>query len=259
MTICIAAISKEEINNKEEEYIVFAVDHMLSNNLLGEFEHDIKKYHQINQSTVLMLSGRAHLMEYFTELENSNENIDDILEVLKTKFKEKRLEIIQSKILDPSLMDLEFIKENLDKEFKNSLVKYAYREILSTQLDTTILLAGFKRNKAKIFELSDTGVINLRTINFHAIGSGSIQALNALLFQNHSIKEDLKTTIYNVFKAKKNAEVMQGVGKETELGYLSKDGVILLKKKDLNTLENIYNCELNYGKNHKNLRNLKLR
>jgi len=259
MTICIAAISKEEINNKEEEYIVFAVDHMLSNNLLGEFEHDIKKYHQINQSTVLMLSGRAHLMEYFTELENSNGNINDILEELKTKFKEKRLEIIQSEILEPSLIDLDFINENINKEFNNSLIKYIFHEILNTQLDTSILLTGFEGNKAKIFELMDNGVSDLRTINFHAIGSGSIQALNTLLFQKHSIKEDLKTTIYNVFKAKKNAEVMRGVGKETELGYLSKDGVILLKKKDLNTLENIYNCELNYGKNHEELKNLKLR
>jgi len=39
---------------KEKEHIVFAVDHMLSNKFLGEFEHNINKYNLINKNTVLM-------------------------------------------------------------------------------------------------------------------------------------------------------------------------------------------------------------
>jgi len=254
MTICISAICTE----KGKEHIVFAVDHMLSNRFLGEFEHSINKYNLINNNTILMLSGTANLMEYFTCLDNVESNFYDILNEIKSKFKEKRLEMIQTSVLDQMDINFDFMKENLNKEFKNPLIKVMFDEVLSTRLHTTLLLVGFDNAKAKINEISDGGTNDLRTINFHAIGSGSTQAFNTLLFQKQSINENLITTIYNVFKAKKNAEAMQGVGKETDLGYLNTKGVKMLNEKDLNNLENIYNNELTYGKTHEDLKNINL-
>jgi len=51
---------------------------------------------------------------------------------------------------------------------------------------------------------------------------------------------------------------MQGVGKETELGYLNKKGVKMLNNEDLNNLENIYKDELSYGKTHNDLGKINL-
>lgn len=98
---------------------------------------------------------------------------------------------------------------------------------------------GFEDGKAKISEIVDTCIEDYGQINFNTIGSGSIQAQNTLLFQHHSRQDDLKTTLYNVYKAKKNAEVMQGVGKETDIGYLSQNGVKMLDGKSINILDEI--------------------
>ena len=78
--------------------------------------------------------------------------------------------------------------------------------------------------------------------------------MNTLLFQKHSKNDDLKTTLYNVYKAKKNSEAMQGVGKETEIGYLNKKGIKMLNEKNIKILNNIYHAELNFGKENKKLR-----
>ena len=55
MTICIAAIGRDEIGN---EFIVFATDHMISIDNLGQFEKTIEKHKKINDNTVAMLAGR---------------------------------------------------------------------------------------------------------------------------------------------------------------------------------------------------------
>lgn len=68
----------------------------------------------------------------------------------------------------------------------------------------------------------------------------------------------MKTTLYNVYKAKRNAEVMQGVGKETDIGYLNEKGIVMLDKKSINILDDIYAVELNYGKNHERLNDLNI-
>ncbi len=116
---------------------------------------------------------------------------------------------------------------------------------------------GFENNRAKISEVGDTGIENYTMINFHTIGSGSIQAQNTLLFQNHSKDDDLKTTLYNVYKAKKNSEAMQGVGEETDIGFLTSNGLVMLNEKNVKILDEIYNLELNCGKEHEKLNDLK--
>lgn len=49
---------------------------------------------------------------------------------------------------------------------------------------------------------------------------------------------------------------MQGVGKETEIGFLNNDGIHMLNSKNLKILDEIYNVELNCGKKHHKLNDL---
>lgn len=51
---------------------------------------------------------------------------------------------------------------------------------------------------------------------------------------------------------------MQGVGKETDIGYLTKDEIIIINQENINILDELYNTELNYGKKNKKLLNLNL-
>ena len=224
----------------------------------GEFEHPIKKYREINKNTIGMIAGDALLMDFFMDLENYNSEYKSIKESIKSKFKEKRLEIIQNTVLDTFLINVEFIRENLTEKIQNPLMGNIYQEVLGVKLNSAILLIGFDDDYGQMTEIGEEGISNFRNINFHAIGSGAQQAQNTLLFQKHSSEDNLTTTLYNVYKAKKNAEVKQGVGKETELGYLNKKGMNMLNKKNLNILDDIYLFELDCGKTHENLNNIEL-
>ena len=253
MTICISAICTE--NNKEN--VVFAVDHMITTGI-GQFEHDICKYKFLTDHTVGMLAGNALLMDYFLEEDYSGRSYSEIQFTIEEKFKQKRLEKIQKEVLDVFKIDWDDINEILKKPITNEFQRVILKNIIRTELDTAILLIGFEDGKAKISEIVDSGIDSYDQIYFNTIGSGSIQAQNTLLFQKHSKQDDLKTTLYNVYKAKRNAEVMQGVGKETDIGYLNENNIIMLDKKSIGILDEIYNIELNYGREHEKLNDLNI-
>ena len=252
MAVCISAICTE----KGEEHIVFAVDHMLTT-ANGEFEHPINKYEIINKNTVAMVAGDALLMNYFMDLENFDDDYNSIQKTIKKKFYEKRKEIVKEEVLNPLYLDYDFIKNSMQSPQNNFLTKTILKEVLKVEINNAILLLGFIDNEAQISEISNGKIFDFRTINFHSIGSGNIQAENTLLFQKQSRDDDLKTTLYNVYRAKKNAEVTQGVGKETEMGFLNKNKIIILNKQSLNILENIYKYDSICWKEHKDLEKLK--
>ena len=253
MIICISAICTEN----DKEHIVFSVDHMITTGI-GQFEHDISKYKLLTGNSVGMLAGNALLMDYFLEDDYSNKSYSEIQSVLEEKFKQKRLQKIQKEILDVYAIDFDDVKEMLKNPITNDFQSLILKGITKTSLDTAILLMGFEEGKAKISEIVDTGVETYDQIYFNTIGSGSIQAQNTLLFQKHSKQDDLKTTLYNVYKAKKNAKVMQGIGKETDIGYLNESGIIMLDDENIDILNEIYNIELNYGREHKRLNDLNI-
>lgn len=254
MTICIAAICTEDT----EDYIVFAVDHMLTVGGLGQFEHNIKKYSQLNNTTVGMLAGKTMHTDYFFDNSFDNMSFESISQDLFNKFNLKKEDIIQKEILNKYNIDFNFVHDLLNKPQLNGFSSEIIKAISNIELGVVILLIGFIDGKAKIIEVNDNNIFDVSVLTFHAIGSGHPQAKNALLFQRHSKDDGLRVCLYNVYKAKKNAEVSEGVGKETELGFLSKDGVKILDKSDIEILDKIYNQELNFGKDNELLSDLNI-
>ena len=252
MTICIAAISKE----KNKEFIVFATDHMVST-MTGAFEHSIKKYRELNNCTVAMLSGQVLLFEDLIKLDGNESNFNEIKNKIYENFKRKRNEIIKSEIFNIYGIDEQYFKDVLSKPVPNPIIQKVLTQVSEFNLKTNILLIGFDGNEARIADISDFHMIDFTSLNFHSIGSGTIQSDNTLLFQKHGKHESLINTIYNVYKAKRNAEVMNGVGKETELLILRKDiGCRYVNPDQLKILSEVYEEEFNYYKDHKKLKGL---
>ena len=150
-----------------------------------------------------MIAGNALLMNYFLDDDYSKKSYTEIQNIIGEKFKYKRVEKIQKEVFDVFSIDKEFVKELLKNPITNEFQTLILKNIVKTRLNTAILLMGFEDNNAKISEIGDGGIEDYNQINFNTIGSGSIQAQNTLLFQHHSRQDDLKTTLYNVFKAKR--------------------------------------------------------
>lgn len=247
MTICIAAVAV----NKGKECIVFATDHMVTTNL-GSFEHKIAKHAQINHDVVAMLAGNPLIFDDLINVKPES-NFEETARQIHENFLKVRNDIIQRQILKPYNLDISVINQILEKPIQNEFTRILLKEIFEFNLDTVILLIGLENGLAKIMEIREDGINNWRRIQFHAIGSGRDQAINTLLFQGHNETEELNAAIYSVFKAKRNAEVMQGVGSDTDLLVLHDAGIKKISVEEIEMLDKIHKEEIRYGKKQESL------
>ncbi len=250
MTICIAAIGKGE---DSKELIVFATDHMISNPAIGQFERPISKYKQLDSNAIAMLAGDPLIFGNLIKDCIKGCDFDQTKDIIHKNMNALRSDIVQKQVLDIFKMDYEYIKQVLRGPIQNPYIGSIIETISKFNLMTLIILIGFKGDDAQITEIAENRVADLRGINFSAIGSGSVQAINTLMFQRHSKDDSLATTVYNVYKAKRNAEVSIGVGKETDLMVLTQTKVFQIDSATLQILAKVYDEELKFGKTHKKL------
>jgi hypothetical protein len=257
MTICVAAIGRCIDIGKDCEAIVFATDHMITLPAIGQFERSVEKYKKINVNTMAMLSGEALLFDDVLKGVVGKGDLDQIVQVTHRNMIAIRDLRVSNVIFEKLKIDFSFLKELLKAPVHNDTVKGIMAAIEKDKLDTTVLVVGFKDGLAQIIEINEFRFSNTRDINFDAIGSGAVQALNTLLFQRHSKSDDLGTTLYNVYKAKRNSEVAVGVGKETDLFILFPDGKFYeISDEQAKRLSNVYAEEMICGKQHKDLREI---
>lgn len=253
MTICVAAIG---VDSDTKEVIVFATDHMVSIGSLGQFEKTIAKYKEINTNTVAMLSGNPLIFDQILDKCCKGKHFKEIKEQIHKNMCSVKNLHIQKQILDIYKIDFDYIKEVLKGSVQNKYIDNILQSISEASLETNILVIGFEEHLAQISEIRESGMIDYRDIDFGCIGSGAVQAMNTLLFQRHSKQDTLATTLYNVYKAKRNAEVAIGVGEETDMAILSEKGITKISTKNMKILENVYEKELTHGKNHEKLKEL---
>jgi len=186
------------------------------------------------------------MFDELIQLPNRDLCYSEISQEIFCNFKKKRKNNIKNEILDKAQLDSDFILSCLSRSELNPLMSVYIKAIFDYRLNTTILLAGFEGDTAKISEIDEDRIEPCRDLYFTTTGIGDEAAYNTLLYQQHNRKDPLKKAIYNVYKAKRNTEHLIGIGKETEILILNKNGLRSIK--DLEPLENIYIKELNCGK-----------
>jgi len=255
MTICIAAVCKHE----SKDMFVIATDHMISVGI-GQFEHDIKKHKKIdNKNMIAMLSGNALIFNELISGIETQHNFEDIKNLIYNNFINKKQDWIKKELLSKFNLSFEDIKElMMGRAQMNTFTIKLVEQVIKAELQTSILLVGCENGKNHIAEINENGIDNYDDIHFHAIGSGSMQAANTLLFQKQSKCDDLRTTIYNIYKSKRNSEVAVGVGRDTDILILNEKEVIELTKENLGLLDKIYSDELSSGKGSKELEKINI-
>ncbi len=253
MTICIASVCE----HKGKDIIVIATDHMIDIGI-GQFEHDIRKHKRVCNRSIAMLAGSAL---YFNDLINGLSKKNSFFEAKKriyNNFIELRKRIIREQLLMKFGLDKKEIKDLVKSEIQNPIIGKLIENVAKMELKTSILLAGFQNGRAKISEIQENGCLDFTDLHFNAIGSGGTQAMNTLFFQGQLKKSSLKTTIYNVYKAKRNAEVSSGVGIGTDILIFSERCCNELEEEDKKILSDIYKEEIDYGRNSLSLNNLSI-
>lgn len=255
MTICIASICDTE----NGEAIVLGSDKMITLDNLGSFEHPIQKFEEIDNNKALMISGTPQIFKKVLDnVELDETEFGQACEDIHERMKNIKDQKMKRQLIDPLNLEEGEVGKILFQEPTNPWIQEIQEAIAKHSLNTEFLLTGFDdQGKAQIANITEANITHMRHINYSVIGSGSTQAINTLLFQEHSKNTGLKTALYNVFKAKKNAEAQRGVGKKTDLAILHPEqGIIKMGEEDLKELEGIYQEELEYGKKHENLQNI---
>jgi len=113
MTICIAAIGKG-LDGKE--LIVFATDHMVSTEQIGQFEVPVCKYRELANNNVAMLAGDPLIFDRLTENCLRNSTHDQAKANIHKNMGTLRSEVIQKVYLDVFQIDYEYIQAALQGE-----------------------------------------------------------------------------------------------------------------------------------------------
>ena len=221
--------------------------------LTVEFDHQDTKIDQIDRRCVALSSGDALCVQDIliggmgAANHFQNPPISTLAEQIKYKFCEVRKQRINDLILGPRGIDFDgFYKNGMIAQFPPDLAMLLDNQVQKQSLGTTILVAGVDAGGAHIYSVEDPGVMScLDRLGYHAIGSGHRHAVLKLVSFGQHMSKSLNETVFNVFCAKKVAEVAPGVGHTTTMKIVTKDGTIQVEQETLDKMEPAYKEQAN--------------
>ncbi len=188
----------------------------------------------VNQANIAFLEKRAIAISY--------EEVTDCITNAYQQVREREVvdTVLRPRLLDKdsfikrSSQDLQPLNEELSREIVQSLLKY--------DTGCTLMVCGFDRYGPHIFTIGDNGVPSSHDLEgFCAIGIGEQAATSRLLWEEVDRNDPLATAIYNVFHAKVQAEIIQGVGYLWDAHVLvSGQKLIRVKGSVVRAIENLF-------------------
>ena len=134
----------------------------------------------------------------------------------------------------------DFTKQAMDKQ-SNSIISEVFAAIKGFNLNLAVLLAGIDNAGAHVYCSTDAIITTHRNPGFTAIGSGSMQALNAIARSGHVSTRSIGESLYWVYAAKRAAEFATGVGPQTDMLVIrSNEASWFVPQSAIETLHDVY-------------------
>lgn len=243
MTVCIAA------NCATGEAVVVASDRMLSAPFLTiEFDHADAKIDVVSPTCVALSAGDALFADEILGAgpgapgQLSEPFVSQFAEHIRQKFVEVRRRFANETILEPRGMSFEaFYQHGGIQRLPGELAMLLDSRIQTLQINVSIILAGLDRMGPHVYSIEDPGTsVCYDRLGYFAVGSGERHAMLTLVAHNQHRETSLNQTVFNVYCAKRAAEVAPGVGDATEMRLITRDGVKSLSSEELNALSPLY-------------------
>jgi 20S proteasome alpha/beta subunit len=243
MTICIGSLCLDG------QAVVFAADRMVTAHFLSlEFEHQEKKIEKVNETCVIMSSGDAlvafELIEAFRRDSGGARSVAEIATRFYDLLSQLSLRRAEQQVLMPR--GLTWDRYRADGNSMNpQLYMLLDHQLSEFHLETDFLVVGIDERGGHVISLIFPGTVqHFDKIGFGAVGSGIPHATTSLCLDGQTRKRKIAETLYAVYVSKRKAESAPGVGKETDLGVITKQGICFLEPDQLKDLENLYNKQL---------------
>jgi 20S proteasome alpha/beta subunit len=244
MTVCIGALCRK--NNDECDSVIVASDRMVTLGGFMEFEHDSPKVTAITPQSMIMVAGDtlrgAKLVDQIKESVTDSDNMNKIIQAASFAYSNCRDAQIDADIFRPRGLTRADFYANFQQRLLQQLSFNLDAQVSQFNYNVEMLIAGVDSSGAQLYTLLNPGTspIHNNQLGYHAIGSGTIHALQSLIGFKHSNIKNIADTLFYVYASKRRAEVAPGVGEETDIYIISSDGIKKVSDDDLKKLEEIY-------------------
>lgn len=225
MTVCIAAACW---NNREERAprIVLCSDTKLSSSL-GSTEGSLKQAYLGSTWNALTAGNEADIMALLRMyrakfLEKDSLSAENIDATIKSVLYERKGQLAEEYVQSRFGRSYEYFLKNGKNEFASEHYFEVMQHVARADLGASFIIAGFIDGEAEIYYTETNGTA--KAANHYAIiGEGEYVAQSALLRRQHTGLYFLDHTIYHVYEAKRLAEMVPSVGKETVITVIDSD------------------------------------
>jgi len=241
MTVCIAAICDEG------KKVVASSDRMITISMPPiEYEHAVPKIEKVFKSCVALTSGSAlEHTELCREVENrisgmSAPSTRTIVDKIVECYIERRRRKIEEEILKSRGFSFDTFYPNL-KNLPPEIGITIDSRIESYNFNLEILAAGVDKIGGHVYQIDNPGTAScFDALGYGSVGSGWHHAVYSLIGNNYTCLVPLKEAAYLVYESKRRAESAPGVGRDTDMCVITKDGITTLSEETMRSLNEIY-------------------
>lgn len=243
MTICIAAIAANR------SAVIVTSDRMLSAHFLSlEFDHPDSKIEKLGKSCVGLSSGDAlpagelFASAHSVSTQLQNPQVGQIAESIKDAYATLRARRVEEQVFRPRGITLDaFYQQGLIRQFPPEVAMQLDDMVQRAEFRVELVIAGVDGNGAHIIGISDPGrADSYDRVGYHAIGSGMSHAILSLVSSGQHWAKGINETVFNVFRAKRQAETAPGVGRSIEIRIVTNQGTRSVTDKEMKILDDIY-------------------
>jgi 20S proteasome alpha/beta subunit len=242
VTVCVGAICEQG------KTVVVAADKMVTfgppMNLQTE-PASLRKIKKLSDESVLLFSGSVPDGEELISATIARINTSQkqptaqIAEAAKEAYAELKKKRVEDAILKP-LLGANFgqFQTLVGQSPSSQILQQVLGMIMQHNLQLEALVAGEDDTGAHLFIVAHPGVLlPVETTGYAAIGSGGLHAAVRLSLGQHSKETSMDDAVYNVYEAKKAAEVAPGVGKMTDMAVIKGKRVLFADQPIFDALE----------------------
>jgi 20S proteasome alpha/beta subunit len=243
MTVCIAAICEKGL------VAIIVSDCLLTSegSLLLEFEHNTPKITRLTNNCAAAVAGDLAASTELFELARpkidgiKNATVSDVGKCIYDAFFELRQKKIEECILRPrGIRDFEEYYER-QQQLVRDIVLMIEGQIDEFELELQVLVAGVEENGAHIYCIQDPcDFATYDALGYHAIGIGARHALTSLTVRGYDQDTILAKALMSTYEAKRIAERAPGVGKKTNLAFMTKNITHILTPKQIEDVDKFY-------------------
>lgn len=237
MTICIASIASDD-------HVVVSSDRMVTLSLPStEFEQNVPKTVKITDNCVASTAGNAlgfvpiadEAIRTITQ-NKTKQNIRNIAEFVRLAYINARNSKLEQEILSTVGLNLQTYYQ-ANRTLAPEIVANLAQAMQQYNYNLSILIAGVDEEGNHIYRIDNPGRIeSYDTIGHCSIGSGELHAISTFIANDYDPKFDLDHVVAMTYEAKRRSEKAQGVGEETDLYVINKQGITKLPDNKINEL-----------------------